>query len=286
MPDPLKTVFHDYPLTVIYLPKGLDLNTKLEIFRRINEGGTPLTGQDIRLSYYSDSNSVYFIRAAGLHSESQAALSMLESAKKRGIKNPWDDFPSAWDLWKSWWEDKALAKGQTPSEMFLWYLIFRQRETLEALLSTPGSMRHLNITFRGTTDEALDIFCSQLRYTDVIGGASVFSTYGHGLEQEFESFAYAIQYMLGQGLPGMSVDKYKQMALVIGVILEIGVSLKTLKHDVWDAIGQFVRTPRKTADILKSEYPEQKGRWTGLKGQKGQCDAVLSIVKKILKKYG
>ncbi len=48
----LQAVFNDYPLTIIYLPTSLDLGTKLEIFRRINEGGTPLTAQDIRLAYY------------------------------------------------------------------------------------------------------------------------------------------------------------------------------------------------------------------------------------------
>ena len=53
LPRKFKTVFRRYPLTIIYLPPRLDLRTKLEIFRRINEGGTPLTAQDIRLSYYN-----------------------------------------------------------------------------------------------------------------------------------------------------------------------------------------------------------------------------------------
>ena len=37
LPAKFKTVFNDYPLTIIYLPPRLDLGTKLEIFRRINE---------------------------------------------------------------------------------------------------------------------------------------------------------------------------------------------------------------------------------------------------------
>jgi hypothetical protein len=36
----LRDVFNDYPLTIIYLPRSIELTTKLEIFRRINEGGT------------------------------------------------------------------------------------------------------------------------------------------------------------------------------------------------------------------------------------------------------
>ena len=63
----LQRIFLSYPLTIIYLPKDLKLETKLEIFRRINEGGTPLSGQDIRLAYYSESKSVTLIRLVGIH---------------------------------------------------------------------------------------------------------------------------------------------------------------------------------------------------------------------------
>jgi uncharacterized protein with ParB-like and HNH nuclease domain len=48
--------FRRYNLTLVTLPQGMPLNLRLEIFRRVNEGGTPLSGQDIRLSYYSESS--------------------------------------------------------------------------------------------------------------------------------------------------------------------------------------------------------------------------------------
>lgn len=84
----LQNTFNDYPLTVIYLPRNIDLTTKLEIFRRINEGGTPLTSQDIRLSYYSDSKSIVFIRLAGTYTNSEATSRVIESAEKRGVPSP------------------------------------------------------------------------------------------------------------------------------------------------------------------------------------------------------
>ncbi len=46
-----QNTFRRYNLTLVTLPETVDLSLRLEIFRRINEGGTPLTGQDIRLSY-------------------------------------------------------------------------------------------------------------------------------------------------------------------------------------------------------------------------------------------
>jgi hypothetical protein len=139
------------------------LNIKLEVFRRINEGGTPLTGQDIRLAYYSQSKAVSFIRLCGLHSENQSSVRMLESAKKIGLDNPWERIPAAKKEWYSWWKDKAKANGQTPSLMFLWYLICRERHSLDDMCNEPKRTMHLNLTCRGTSEEVLDIYCAQLK---------------------------------------------------------------------------------------------------------------------------
>ena len=156
-PD-LKTIFDEYPLTIIYLPKLLEQGAKLEIFRRINEGGTPLTAQDIRLSYYSESPSVTFVRLAGVHADTQSSRNMLAAAKVRGVANPWEPHPKAKLTWHEWWEEKAKSRGQTPSEMFLWFLVARYRDELQSLIATPDSCKHLQLTFRGSTEEALDIF--------------------------------------------------------------------------------------------------------------------------------
>lgn len=283
----LQNVFNDYPLTIISLPSDLEFGTKLEIFRRINEGGTPLTAQDIRLSYYSESPSVYLIRLAGLHSENASAVRMIEAAESKGVKNPWDDKETEYNSWKDWWQGKALARGQTPSEMFLWYLVMRHRNDLNNLLQNPGMMKHLPLSFRGTTEEALDIYCAQLRYTDMHKGIQVFPTVGYGLEEEFNHFSVWINALLNYGLPGISVDKYKQTALLIGAAVDCQIKPNDLSPENWDAISEFIRTPRKSGEKwLKDEggYPEQKGRWTGAKGQKSQCDAAKQLLEKIISK--
>ena len=288
LPKKLQGVFDDYPLTIIYLPKNIDLSTKLEIFRRINEGGTPLTSQDIRLAYYSESNSVFYIRLAGLYSESDAAKRMLESGAKRGITNPWPTSPEATNYWQEWWQDKAKAKGQTPSEMFLWYLVARDRDKLNTLLSSPDSIKHLQITFRGTTEEALDIYCAQLLFTDQKGKTPVFPTYGNGLEAEFAKFAKWIEQLLSRELAGLSVDKYKQMALLIAAAVELDVKLNKVSDTAWNAVADFMRKPRQAGDKwLRREggYPEQKGRWGGEKGQKVQSDRVVTLLEHILKAH-
>ena len=288
LPQKFQSVFRRYPLTIIYLPSQLDLRTKLEIFRRINEGGTPLTAQDIRLSYYSESKCVYFVRLAGIHAETSSAKRMIEAARQKGVDNPWEQYSETWQLWKDWWEGKDRAKGQTPSAMVLWYLVFMHREKLDNLLSSPNLMKHLPLTFHGSTEGALDIYCAQLQYTDTQGGTPVFPTYGNGLEEEFQGFVSWIDAILRRGLAGVSVDKYKQMALLIGAAVELQIDPDKLSFDAWDAIAGFIQTPRKAGERWLTEkggYPESRGRWKGDRGQKAQCDMAKRLLARIVDKY-
>ena len=286
LPQKFQTVFNDYPLTIIYLPSRLDLGTKLEIFRRINEGGTPLTAQDIRLSYYSESRSVYFLRLSGIYAETPSAQRMIEAASKKNVENPWEQHPTARKDWIEWWDGKAQAKGQTPSAMFLWYLVFTHRTKLDNLISTQDTMKHLTMTFNGSTEQALDTYCAQLQFTDIKEGEPIFPTYGNGLEKDFENFATWIEAILGRGMPGVSVDKYKQTALLIGSAVELGLDAQTLGNDAWDAISEFIRAPRQAGTKwLKEEggYPEARGRWKGKRGQKAQCDMAKLLLSNIVK---
>ncbi|MGE5617844.1 MAG: DUF262 domain-containing protein [Sphingomonadaceae bacterium] len=282
----LQAVFHDYPLTIIYLPRNIDLSSKLEIFRRINEGGTPLTAQDIRLAYYSQSQSVMFVRLAGLHGSTQAASRMLASAERLGVANPWVSNPEAFSYWCDWWEGKTKSRGQTPSEMFLWYEVTLHRNALDNLVSSPDQMKHLPITFRGSTEEVLDIYCAQLHWSDAHGGPTVFPTYASGLQVEFNTYANWLKSILARGMAGLSVDKYKQASLLVAAATELGISPDQISDDAWDAIADFIRTPRKAGSIWFSQgWAEQKGRWRGEKGQKSQCDQVVVLLQKILDKY-
>lgn len=65
--DSWQKAFRRYNLTLVALPPGMPLNLRLEIFR-----GTPLSGQDIRLSYYSESPTVRFIQLAGIYDKERA----------------------------------------------------------------------------------------------------------------------------------------------------------------------------------------------------------------------
>ena len=288
LPPKFKTVFNDYSLTIIYLPSRLELGTKLEIFRRINEGGTPLTAQDIRLSYYSESKSVHFVRLAGIYADTPSADRMIKAAAKKGVNNPWDEYPDAREYWIEWWDGKAQAKGQTPSAMFLWYLVFSHRGNLDTLISTPDTMKHLAMTFNGSTEQALDTYCAQLQFTDTKKREPIFPTYGKGLEEDFYNFVKWIEVILGRGMPGISVDKYKQTALLIGAAVELNLDVGNLSNDAWDEIAEFLKAPRRAGmKWLQEEggYPEQRGRWKGKRGQKVQCDMAKLLLSKIVERH-
>jgi len=279
LPKKLQDTFDDYPLTVIYLPKSIEPGVKLEVFRRINEGGTPLTGQDIRLAYYGQSKSVTLIRLAGVHNEdSKKRMSSL--AKEKGVDYPWDKFPKTKELWSQWWEGKDKAKGQTPSLMFLWYIACLDRDNLNGILKDTA---YLKMRFRGTIEESLDIYCAQLQYQDSPDGKEVVSSFEE-LTKCFDHFAEWMGHILSSKLTGISVDKYKQLALFIAAAVELKLSPDKLSDDQWNLAGQFIRTPRKTAGLIfgdEDTYPEPKGRWSGKSGQLAQFDKVIEIVKKI-----
>ena len=295
----LQKIFLNYPLTIIYLPKDLTLETKLEIFRRINEGGTPLSGQDIRLAYYSESKSVTLIRLVGIHKnpttlnnedsendeDSQKPFQrMVEIAKKQGLSNPWDNFTNAREMWCLWWEGQKISKGQTPSLMFLWYLVCLDRNKLKDLLENPT---HLKIRFGGSTENALDIYCAQLKHQDLNENETLFvSSFDEIQNRYFREFAKWIEMILSSKLPGITVNKYKQLALFIAGAVELGISPEELSDEQWNSTGNFIRSSRKFGKELLGgdNYPEPKGLWSGKSGQFKQCDTTVEIVRNIFNK--
>jgi hypothetical protein len=134
LPPEIQRQIKRYVLNIITLPKDLDLSLRLEIFRRINEAGVPLSPHDLRLAVFGRSDRVYFIRLAGVFDPArEGAIRMIEAAKeKHALEYPWVDG----SVWKDWWIDSAQAAGQAPSQMFLYYVLARDLENVEKLLAS------------------------------------------------------------------------------------------------------------------------------------------------------
>lgn len=169
--------------------------------------------------------------------------------------------------------------------MFLWYLICLERNRLHNILSLPGGTHLLGMSFRGTTEEVLDIYCAQLKYQETQPSNGILlSSFDVISKEYFPNFAHWMHSILTRGLSGISVDTYKQLALLIASATELESNPEDLSDIQWNVIGQFIREPRKASkDILgdNNAYPESKGRWGGQKGQREQCEKTIEIFRTI-----
>ena len=67
--------------------------------------------------------------------------------------------------------------------------------------------------------------------------------------------------ILNRKSPGISVNKYKQLALFIAGAVELDISPKELSDTQWDNVGNFIGSSRKEGKKLLDgdNYPEPKG---------------------------
>lgn len=274
--DNWRKAFRRYNLTLVSLPSNMDLSLRLEIFRRINEGGTPLSGQDIRLSYYSQSESVKFIQAVGFFDPlREGARRVIEDV---GYPWVWSQYPEASEQWKEWWTDSKTSLGQTSSEMFLWYLLSKYRNKIDSILADQTRLAsNLKLTFRGNSDGVLDIFCSQFRYEDLnVEIPRLLPSLQTLAKEDFPLFV-KWWHQIRQNCDSANVSKHRPIALLIPALENI-FGKSSPSFDQWTLIGKFLSATRATAKTLQIEFPESKGRW---KTQREQFDAFYNVVQEI-----
>jgi len=282
LPASFQQTFKKYRLTIIKLRDLGDM--RLEVFRRINQGGTPLSAQDIRLAYYGDgSSAVAFIRLAGIYdAERPAAKRFIETASgKYGISFPWENHLGL-ETWRDWWEGKEIAKGQTASEMFLWSLVAAQVDKLNSLLENAEALARINCRFKRAVDEALDAYCAQLKYQAANPDSERLLMETNELrERFFPHFGEWIEFLLGQKGISIQVPKNRLVAALIGAAYDANVRASSLSDQQWTNVVEFVRRPQDVARRLAFEWPVSKGRWDGKKGYRAQLQAARDAIGKL-----
>lgn len=278
LPAAYQQAFKKYRLTVIKLRNLKDM--KLEVFRRINQGGTPLSPQDIRLAYFGGSPSVTLVRLVGVYDLDRAASKrFLQSAQESfGLKHPWTS-ASALEAWKEWWQEKESALGQTASEMFLWSFVSAHVAEMDKLLQNTAALSTLKVRFNRTVAEALDACCAQLRFQD----QNEDKPYLLGAPKElgaafFPFFESWFGTLFNQKTSSIPVSKHRLVAAVIGAAYRHKRDPKKLSPNAWTNIVEFIRGPTKIAAKVKVEYPASRGRWDGAKGARAQLEATNKIV--------
>jgi hypothetical protein len=282
LPQAYQQAFKKYRLAVIKL-RNLG-GMRLEVFRRINQGGTPLSGQDIRLAYYGEkSPSLAFMRLIGIYDpDRQASRRFLENARRHfHLSYPWRN-DEAREAWRDWWEDKEISRGQTASETFLWSLMAAQVTQLDSLLENDAALRKLNVRFTRAIDEALDAYCAQLNFQDLDSSMPpVLMAFDQMRDSFFPSFERWILLLLGQKGPSLPVTKHRTVAVLIGAAYRAGVDPTIFTEQQWTNVVEFVRRPSDIAKKLGIEWPLSKGRWDGQRGYRAQLEAAHAIVAKL-----
>jgi hypothetical protein len=282
LPLAYQQAFKKYRMTVIKLRQLEDM--RLEVFRRINQGGTPLSGQDIRLAYYGENSpSLALIRVVGIYDpESQAGKRFLTKANQQfSISYPWTA-NTAYEIWNDWWAEKEISRGQTPSESFLWSLIAAQASQLDAILQNTDALKALNVRFNRAIDEALDAYCAQLHWQDTnqsIPPAVMPFDEMHALF--FPYFQHWIELLLGRNGTTLPVTKHRIVSSLIGAAYRADVDPDKLDEQQWTDIVEFVRRPTEMAKKFDCEWPLSNGKWDGKKGYRAQMDAAHDIITKL-----
>jgi hypothetical protein len=284
-----QSAFSNYVLNLVILPRGMTLDLRLEIFRRINEGGTPLSGQDIRLSYYSESEAVRFIQLAGIYNPERTGSQRMIRSAPQGMSWPWGTRRAdEVETWCHWWEDTKTASGQSSSEMFLWFMLSYFRKQLDQVLN---NRKHLNdnlrLRFRNRTEEVLDIACAQLRYEDSLkatasGVPRLLPTADSLATNVFPTFASWVATLRNQCVQQVPVSRNRSVALLIPALIEVfGEDCQATPDHHWGWIGKFVSRSRDTASQLGVDFPEPKGRWGGERGQRAQIESYYEVARAI-----
>jgi hypothetical protein len=221
LPSLVRKQIERYTLTFILLPTNLPLQMRLEIFRRINEGGVPLSAHDLRLAAFGNSPRVALLRLAGIFDpQREGARRMLEGAKKSfGIDYPWKDHSG----WNEWWSDKAQAGGQEPSQMFLYYIVARDIVGANTLLGSTALHQSLKLKYDKTTISVLDLYCAQLQNEESEGSPKVLATFESMSKwfAEFESWFNCLKTVKVPKIPVNSSTKiaffHRRRSILLGL---------------------------------------------------------------------
>lgn len=269
---------HNYTINLIVLPKNLELHLRLEIFRRINEAGVPLSAHDLRLATFGDSPRTWLIRLAGIFDpDREGAQRMLTHASERHeLKLPWKDIGP----WRDWWKDSRQSAGQAPSEMFLFYVIALDLQNLTTLLASSKALQALNLRYDKSTATVLDVYCAQLQREDQSPRAPQMLATMDALKTWFATFELWFREIRSGGMR-ISLNSSRKLALFIAAASRQWTSPSAVTDKQWQKVQIFLTEgPNRIRDVLKIDYPIAKGKWAT---QKEQIEQTQKICQKIAK---
>jgi hypothetical protein len=275
----LQKQIEKYTLNLIVLPKNLDLNLRLEIFRRINEAGVPLSAHDLRLATFGANPRVQLMRLAGIFDIGrEGSQRMVATAKERhGVAYPWKQNQA----WLAWWNGSAQAIGQAPSQMFLHYLVARDPARIHLLLEDATRAPALGVAYDGTTTSVLDMYCAQAQRESNENQPSVLPDLDT-LKAWFTDFESWFNTLKTFKCPRLSVNSSTKVALFIAAAAHVWKSPDEVSDSQWEDADCFLtQGPAKIRQVLGVDYTIAKGKWPE---HKRQIEKTFEAVRVIARK--
>ena len=266
LPDAIQKQIKRYVVNIIILPKDLELSLRLEIFRRINEAGVPLSPHDLRLAVFGQSDRVYLIRLAGVFDpDREGARRMIDAAKERyALDYPWKNVSS----WTTWWQDSAHAVGQAPSQMFLYYVIARDLKNVDSLLDSVKTQDSLGVRYDKTTISVLDLYTAQLQSESLNGDAPKLLSDLATLKTWFSEFELWFNAIKTAKVPAIGTNSGTKIALFIAAAVVACGNPSKVRENQWGLVQVFLtQGPTKIEEAVGISYPITKGKWPGQRSQ-------------------
>jgi hypothetical protein len=274
--DEIQDQIKGYTLNFIVLPKNLDLDLRLEIFRRINEGGVPLSAQDLRLAIFGQSPKVYFIRLAGVFdTDRDGAQRMIKAGQELfKLSYPWQN-PTAW---KDWWDDTTHAAGQAPSQMFLYYVLARDLKAVQTILDSEKVQQTLRLKYDRTTVSVLDLYCAQAQQELQPNSPAITASLAD-LQKWFKEFEAWFNTVKLAKVPSVSVNSATKLSFFIAGATAYWQAPEKVTESQWEVIQFFLtQGPGQIKEKLGKEFSTTRGKWPG---QLKQIEQTLDICKSI-----
>ncbi|HZV01815.1 MAG TPA: DUF262 domain-containing protein [Planctomycetota bacterium] len=277
--DPvIRKQIEKYTLNLIVLPKNIDLSLRLEIFRRINEAGVPLSAHDLRLALFGASDRVQLIRIAGVFDLTrEGSRRMIENAIARWkVDYPWKQHQA----WAGWWANTAQSVGQAPSQMFLHYCVARSPARIH-MLQQDAAQQALGVRFDGTTTSMLDLWVAHCQRESQGGGPEILPDLAT-FKAWFDDFESWFNTMRMFKVPKISVNSATKVAMFIAAAAMVWGKVADVTDSQWEDVDIFLtQGPAKVKQVTGIDFPVGKGKWSD---HKKQIEATFEIVRAIAKK--
>jgi hypothetical protein len=166
--------------------------------------------------------------------------------------------------------------------MFLYYVISRDKDAVQKILSSERTQNQLRLKYNRTTISVLDIYAAELEYESKSDKAPSMLPNLAKLRKWFEDFELWFNYIEMAKVPQIGTNSATKIALFIAAATEVWKHPNRITEKQWQQIQVLLtQDPSRIEEVIGIAYPSTRGKWPG---QKNQIERTVEICQKIDKR--